>query len=224
MTVILKRDFFKDSIINIATLIEQQRNHLTELDSDIGDGDHGINMSIGFREVSKKIEEFDDVAEDISSLLKKIGMTLLGKVGGASGPLYGSFFMKMGESIKGKNEVTFNEFIDMIEDGVLAIENRGKAILGDKTMVDALRPGVDYLRSSNIDNNELEIFSEFVSVMKQGSDNTIPLVAKKGRALRLGERAVGYRDPGSESSWMIMNVFYEEMMNHTKINSNKVQV
>lgn len=211
MTVMLDRDFFKKSIVNMAQLIEKERDHLTELDSDIGDGDHGINMSIGFREVTKKLDEIDTNAEDVHTFLKKVGMSLLGKVGGASGPLYGSLFMKMGTDVAGKNEVTFDEFIGMIENGIIAIETRGKAVVGEKTMVDALRPGIDYLKAQKDDGNEVEVFGKFIDVMKEGSDKTIPLVAKKGRAMRLGERAVGHRDPGSESSWMLMNAFYEEM-------------
>ncbi|MCI3028818.1 dihydroxyacetone kinase subunit L [Desemzia sp. C1] len=211
MTLTLDRDFFKKSIVNMADLIEKERDHLTKLDSDIGDGDHGINMTIGFREVTKKLDEFDENAEDINSFLKKVGMSLLGKVGGASGPLYGSLFMKMGADVTGKKEVTFNEFIGMLENGVVAVETRGKAVVGEKTMVDALRPGIDFLKAQSIDGNELEVYGQFIDVMKEGSDKTIPLVAKKGRALRLGERAIGHRDPGSESSWMLMNAFYEEM-------------
>ncbi len=211
MALVLDRDFFKKSIVNITHLIEKERDHLTELDSDIGDGDHGINMSIGFREVTKKIDEFDEAADDIAGFMKKVGMALLGKVGGASGPLYGSLFMKMGTDITGKNEVTFDEFIGMLENGVAAIEARGKAVVGDKTMVDALRPGIDFLKSQSVNGNEVDVFGEFVEVMKKGSNSTIPLIAKKGRALRLGERAIGHRDPGSESSWMMMNAFYEEM-------------
>lgn len=194
-------------------MIEKERNYLTKLDSDIGDGDHGINLSIGFREVTKKLEEIDEGTDDISSFLKKVGMSLLGKVGGASGPLYGSLFMKMGTNVTGKNEVTFEEFVDMIEQGVQSIETRGKAEVGDKTMIDALRPGIDFLKEQDTDGKEVEVFGQFVEVMKEGAEKTIPLVAKKGRALRLGERAMGHKDPGSESSWLIFNAFYEELQN-----------
>lgn len=179
MTVILDRDFFKKSIVNMADLIEKERDHLTKLDSDIGDGDHGINMTIGFREVTKKLDEIDGNAEDINSFMKKVGMSLLGKVGGASGPLYGSLFMKMGADITGKNEVTFDEFIGMIENGIVAVETRGKAVVGEKTMVDALRPGIDFLKGQSVNGNELEVFGQFIDVMKEGSDKTIPLVADR---------------------------------------------
>lgn len=213
MTMTLSKQYFIDSIVNVAKMIEKERNYLTKLDSDIGDGDHGINLSIGFREVTKKLEEIDEGTDDISSFLKKVGMSLLGKVGGASGPLYGSLFMKMGTNVTGKNEVTFEEFVDMIEQGVQSIETRGKAEVGDKTMIDALRPGIDFLKEQDTDGKEVEVFGQFVEVMKEGAEKTIPLVAKKGRALRLGERAMGHKDPGSESSWLIFNAFYEELQN-----------
>jgi len=211
MTVILDKDYFKRSIANITHLIEEKRDHLTELDSDIGDGDHGINMSIGFREVTKKLDEIDESTDDIASFLKKVGMALLGKVGGASGPLYGSFFMKMGTDIAGKTEVTFEEFVQMIENGVAAVEKRGKSTTGEKTMVDALRPGADFLKSQTIDGNEAELFAEAIEKMKQGAESTIDMVAKKGRSARLGERAVGHKDAGAESSWLMLNAFYEEL-------------
>ncbi|MFD2630034.1 dihydroxyacetone kinase subunit DhaL [Oceanobacillus kapialis] len=210
-TLTFNRDFFKRSITNMAELIEKERNYLTKLDSDIGDGDHGINLSIGFREVSNKLSEFDESAADIASLMKKVGMALLGKVGGASGPLYGSFFMKMGANVAGKDEVTFDEFVGMIENGVDAVQSRGKAEVGDKTMLDAFKPGIDFLKEEDYTGKEIEAFGQFIEKMKEGAESTVSLVAKKGRALRLGERSVGHKDPGSESSWMLMNAFYEEM-------------
>ena len=213
MSLVLEKEFFLKTIERIAEMIEKERNHLTKLDSEIGDGDHGINLSIGFREVTKKLPEYRESTDDISSTLRKIGMTLLGKVGGASGPLYGSLFMNMGDNVKGQNSVKFDEFIGMIENGIEIIEKRGKAKVGDKTMVDALRPGIDYLKEQETEGREIEVFREFIDVMKAGSNSTIPLVAKKGRAMRLGERAIGHRDPGSESSWMIFEAFLKEMEN-----------
>jgi len=211
MTLTLDKTFFKRSIKNMAEKIEVERNHLSHLDSEIGDGDHGINMSIGFREVTQKLDSIDEDTEDIHSFLKKVGMSLMGKVGGASGPLYGSFFMKMGSDVSGQTEVTFKEFIKMLENGVESIETRGKAIVGDKTMIDAMRPGIDYLTSQEVQNNELVIFKAFIGEMKNGAEKTIPLVAKKGRSMRLGERAIGHKDPGSESAWMLLDAFNIEL-------------
>lgn len=209
--LVLNQRFFADSLLKMAELSEEQRDHWTALDSNIGDGDHGINLSIGFRGVSANMEDFLANTEDIASLLKKSGMTLLSKVGGASGPLYGSFFMKMGKDVSGKCEVSFQEFLEMLKNGIEAVQTRGKAEAGDKTMIDAFLPGLAVIDNFQVDGDPINTFELFVSEMKKGSDATIPLVARKGRAMRLGERAVGHRDPGSESSWMLMNVFLNEL-------------
>ncbi|MEG1502712.1 MAG: dihydroxyacetone kinase subunit DhaL [Enterococcus sp.] len=209
--IVLDKKFFADSLDKMAELTEKNRDYWTKLDSDIGDGDHGINLSIGFRAVKKDLQNNFENSEDISTLLKKSGMVLLSKVGGASGPLYGSFFIKMGKDEKGKDEVSFPEFVSMLKNGVDAIQQRGKAELGDKTMLDALQPGIDYLEEHKNDSDSIAVMEQTISIMKKGADSTIPLVAKKGRAMRLGERAIGHKDPGSESSWMLLNIFLEEM-------------
>jgi dihydroxyacetone kinase-like protein len=207
----LDKQFFKEALLKMAELSETQRDYWTALDSAIGDGDHGINLSIGFRGISAQMDELYSSSADIPTLLKKAGMILLSKVGGASGPLYGSFFMKMGTPVAGKEAVTFSEFADMLQAGVTAIQVRGKAELKDKTMLDALLPGVEYLQTHKEDANVLSVMEQTITLMHEGADSTIPLIAKKGRAMRLGERAVGAKDPGSESSWMLMNVFYEAL-------------
>lgn len=110
---LLDKEFFIQVIKDLAAMIEEQRDYLTKLDSDIGDSDHGINLTIGFREVTKKLPEWGN--ENLTSLFKKVGMTLLGKVGGAAGPLYGGFFMKFGEPADNKDEVNFIEFTQMLK-------------------------------------------------------------------------------------------------------------
>ncbi|WP_409300295.1 dihydroxyacetone kinase subunit DhaL [Peribacillus sp. SCS-155] len=209
--LILDRSFFLKAMEDMKNLAEEQRNHFSKLDSAIGDGDHGANLTIGFREVVAKLEGIDSESPDISTLLKKIGMILLGKVGGSSGPLYGSFFIKAGDNVKGKSEVSFAEFCDMIITGVKAIETRGKASIGDKTMLDAFLPGIRVLSEVEQSDDEIELFEKFVDEMKAGAESTIPLVAKKGRAMRLGERAVGHKDPGAESAWMLMDIFLKRL-------------
>lgn len=209
--LVLDRTFFIDSFEKMAELAEEERNHWSKLDSDIGDGDHGINMTIGFRDVTKKLEKMRESDEDISELLKSVGMSLMSKVGGASGPLYGSFFMRAANDYKGQQEVTFPEFCQIIKNGVDQIIKLGKASVGDKTMIDAFVPGLEVLFEHDLENEPIEAFEAFVNRMKQGSDETIPLVAKRGRAMRLGERAIGFRDPGSESSWMLMNIYLDEL-------------
>ncbi len=208
----LDKLFFKNVILRLIPLFEEHRDELSQLDSDIGDGDHGINMSIGFRAVEKQLDEIYDTTDDISSFYKKVGMIILGKVGGAAGPLYGSLFMKAGDDVKGKQTITFEEYVNFIENGIKSIEFRGKAVVGDKTMVDALRPAIDLMKSElGSGKTEVEIFEDFVQELKNGSDRTVPLIAKKGRAMRLGERAIGFRDPGSYSSYLLFNEVLKEL-------------
>lgn len=209
--LMLNKLYFIETFKKLAAMAEENRDHLSKLDSDIGDGDHGINLTIGFREVEKQLPQLSESVTDIAELMKKVGMILLSKVGGASGPLYGSFFMKMATHIVGKQEVTFKEFCQMYQDGVEAVQMRGKAELNDKTMLDALIPGLAILKNYQEGDDPISTLENCVNEMKLGSDKTIPLMAKKGRALRLGERAVGHRDPGSESAWMIMNVFLQQL-------------
>jgi len=205
----LDRDFFVGSFRRMAEAAEVNRDDWTKLDGDIGDGDHGINMSIGFREVVKQLDALPDDT-DVAGTFKLVGMTLLRKVGGASGPLYGSFFMKAGAEVAGQTEVSFDDLRRMLRAGVDSIQQRGKAELGDKTMLDSYLPGLEVLEAADTD-DPVAAFTAFVERMKQGSDDTIPLIAKKGRAMRLGERSVGHRDPGSQSSWMLMDCFLEEL-------------
>ncbi len=208
----LDKLFFKNVILRLIPMFEEYRDELSQLDSDIGDGDHGINMTIGFRAVEKQLDEIYDTTDDISSFYRKVGMVILGKVGGASGPLYGSLFMKAGDDVKGKQSITFEEFVNFIENGIKSIEFRGKAVVGEKTMIDALRPAIDLMKSElNSGKTEVEIFEDFVQELKNGSDRTIPLIAKKGRAMRLGERAIGFRDPGSFSSYLLFNEVLKEL-------------
>lgn len=194
--MVYNKEFFKNFILRLIPMFEEHRDYLSKLDSDIGDGDHGVNMSIGFREVEKQLDKIYEETEDIASFYKKVGMIILGKVGGAAGPLYGSLFMKAGEDIKGKNEITFPELVGFIDNGVKAIEARGKAVVGDKTMVDALRPAVDKLKDSvEAGTEDVESFEAFVDELKAGSDRTIPLIAKKGRAMRLGKEPLDSEIP-----------------------------
>ncbi|MBI4857093.1 MAG: dihydroxyacetone kinase subunit L [Acetobacterium woodii] len=208
---ILTKDYFIAVIEDLVVLVEEKKDYFIELDSAIGDGDHGMNLSIGFREVNKNLETWK--SEDINTIFKNAGTALLDKVGGAAGPLYGGFFMKFGLPVKGKEEVDFDEFILMMESGVAIIEKRGKAVVGDKTMVDTLRPALDALKAAYTEEGlaPKEAMKKAVEVGEAGSDSTIPIIAKKGRAMRLGERAIGHRDPGSASSAAILEVFYKQM-------------
>lgn len=204
----LDTNYFIKAIHRIADMIEKERDYLTSLDSAVGDGDHGINLSIGFREVLVQLDLLEEPS--IADIFKKTGMTLLGKVGGASGPLYGSLFMKMAPSDKAQKEVSVEEFVEMFSTGVDSVIGRGKAVLEDKTMVDTLLPAKDYLQAHKGDGDFAQVLKDTVDLMKQRSQEIAPLVAKKGRAMRLGERAIDHLDPGAESSWRIVECLYLE--------------
>lgn len=208
---ILNKDYFIGVIEDLIVLAEEKKDYFSELDSAIGDGDHGMNLSIGFREVNKNLESWK--TEDIGLIFKKVGTALLDKVGGASGPLYGGFFGKFGIPAKGLEEVNFDQFIEMMEAGIAIIEKRGKASVGDKIMVDTLRPAIDALKTAYVDDQlaPKEAMRKALEVGQAGSDSTIPIIAKKGRAMRLGERAIGHRDPGSASSVAILEILYKRM-------------
>lgn len=205
----MDRDFFVGAFRRMAATAEEHRDEWSKLDGAIGDGDHGINMSIGFREVVKQLDALPE-GTDVAGIFKLVGMTLLRKVGGASGPLYGSFFMKAGAEVADQPEVSFDDLRRMLRAGVDSIQARGKAELGDKTMLDSYLPGLDVLEADD-GTDPVAALTAFVDRMRQGSDDTIPLIARKGRAMRLGPRSAGHRDPGSQSSWMLMNCFLEEL-------------
>jgi len=195
-------------IKNYADVITEKRQYLIDLDSAIGDADHGENMNRGFQAVLKKIPEVTD--KDIGSILKMVGMTLLGTVGGAGGPLYGTLFLQAGTKSASKYELTLQDWIDMLEAAINGIVARGKAELGDKTMVDALHPALEALKEAAKNGKSLqEALQASATAAEQGMLATIPLVAKKGRASYLGERSAGHQDPGATSSYYLLKVAAE---------------
>ncbi|MEG0495439.1 MAG: dihydroxyacetone kinase subunit DhaL [Eubacterium sp.] len=210
---ILDKTYFTNVIKDLIQLAEDRKDYFTELDSAIGDGDHGMNLSIGFREVNKHLDEWQN--ENINNFYKKVGTALLDKVGGSSGPLYGSFFMKFGLPIKTKGEdegATFEEFIEMMDTGIKIIQKRGKSTTGEKTMLDTLIPAEEALRTAYKGGAApKEAMAKAVEAGKAGLESTRNIVATKGRAMRLGERAIGHLDPGAASSAEILEVFYNNM-------------
>ena len=210
---ILNKEYFVQVIRDLIVLAENRKDYFTELDSAIGDGDHGMNLSIGFREVDKHIEEWKELS--VKDLYKNVGTALLDKVGGSSGPLYGSFFMKFGLPIKKKGSeegATFSEFIEMMETGVAIIKKRGKSTTGEKTMLDTFVPAVETLRAEYEGGTSAkEAMAKAVEAGKEGLESTRNIVATKGRAMRLGERAIGHLDPGAASAAEILEVFYNDM-------------
>jgi phosphoenolpyruvate---glycerone phosphotransferase subunit DhaL len=185
-----------------AELITDQRGYLTELDSAIGDADHGINMDRGMRAVCDKLDEGAPATAD--ELFKLIGMTLVSNVGGASGPLYGTLFLRLGTALGAREAVSLDDLAKGVHAGVEGLVARGRPELGDKTMYDALQPALDALDRAVADGRgPADAFAAAWRAAADGRDATIPMVARKGRASYLGERSAGHQDPGATSTALL---------------------
>jgi dihydroxyacetone kinase-like protein len=199
----------RDAVLNwvkaFAAAIAEQKDYLTQLDSAIGDADHGVNMDRGFQAVLTKLPGVAD--KDIGTVLKTVGMTLVSTVGGAGGPLYGTLFIQMGTATAGKLELTLADWAAALEAGVNGVVMRGKANPGDKTMVDALTPALATLKQAASNGQPLaDGLRQSAQAAEQGMKDTIPLVARKGRASYLGERSAGHQDPGATSSHLLLKI------------------
>jgi dihydroxyacetone kinase-like protein len=183
---------------------------LTQLDAAIGDADHGTNMDRGFRAVRERVLTQDGY--DLPTLLRQTGMTLIGTVGGAGGPLYGTAFVRMGQAAAGKDGLTLEGIAEVLAAALEGVEQRGKAQPGDKTMVDALGPAVQALREAVAAGTEPRAaLLAAAEAAEQGAEATIPMLAKKGRASYLGERSIGHKDPGATSSALLVRSLAESL-------------
>lgn len=205
----------KDQIVTwletVAEIIEENKDHLTQLDAAIGDADHGINMNRGFKKVMTQLPGVVD--KDIGNILKTTGMALISSVGGAGGPLYGTLFMRAGMAVDGKHELTDEDLAALLDAALNGVVQRGKAEPGDKTMVDALTPAVDAFKEANEAGDDTETaLNKMVDAAEDGMEATIPMVAKKGRASYLGERSAGHQDPGATSSYLILKALRDTVV------------
>lgn len=208
----ISRDTILAWIKAYAAAIASNKEYLTELDSAIGDADHGVNMDRGFQMVLSKLPTVAD--KDIGSVFKLIGMTLVSSVGGASGPLYGTFFIQMASVTAGKLELTPADWAAALEAGVNGVILRGKAAPGDKTMVDALLPALNAFKACLAEGDDMRTALQASAQAAQaGMLATIPLVARKGRASYLGERSAGHQDPGATSSQLLLNMAVDTLGN-----------
>lgn len=199
----ITRDDTLNWVKAIASVIGENSAYLTQLDAAIGDADHGANMDRGFKAVMNKMPEVGD--KDIGTIFKTVGMTLISTVGGAGGPLYGTFFLQVGLKTAGKLELNLTDWTDSLEAALNGVIMRGKAEPGDKTMVDALTPAVASLKQSIPEGQPInKALERSAEAARQGMEATIPLVARKGRASYLGERSAGHQDPGATSSFLIL--------------------
>jgi dihydroxyacetone kinase-like protein len=197
-----------DCLHKMANVIEENKEYLTGLDAAIGDADHGINMHRGFQAVLKKLPGVED--KDAGNILKMVGMTLVSSVGGAGGPLYGTAFMQAGMAVAGKHELEAEDVLAALDAALKGVVMRGRANLGDKTMVDAITPAVNAMREALENSAGLaEALEQATAAAEQGMKDTVPMLAKKGRASYLGERSIGHQDPGATSSCLLIRTMAE---------------
>jgi dihydroxyacetone kinase-like protein len=202
----------KDKMIawlaKLSGVMKDNKEFLTELDAAIGDADHGINMDRGFGKVLEKLPSVKE--KDLGTILRTVGMTLMSSVGGASGPLYGTFFMKAGMALDGKEEIDAPGLVIFLKAGIEGILQRGRAERGDKTMYDVWAPVLDTVEAA-VDGGATvkEVLAGGVEAAEKGVQDTIPLQARKGRASYLGERSIGHRDPGAVSSYLMIRTLQE---------------
>ncbi|MDU1053061.1 dihydroxyacetone kinase subunit DhaL [Clostridium baratii] len=199
-------------LIKVSQKIDENKEYLTELDAAIGDGDHGLNMSKGFKAVSDKLLSEED--DNIGNILKKTGMTLVSNVGGAAGPLYGTAFMKASMALKDKKEININDFLSALKLALEGIKSRGKSTEGEKTIIDALSPAIKSMEDS-IKNGDsyIEVLEKGKDAALEGVEFTKTIKATKGRASYLGERSIGHQDPGATSCFYILETIYEQAKN-----------
>ncbi len=195
------------SLNNMQAVIAENKEYLTELDAKIGDADHGINMNKGFKAVKAKLE---DAGEDsCDKILKTVAMTLISTVGGASGPLYGTAFLKAAGVVEG-DSISDENLVEVFSAAIGGVQLRGKAEQGEKTMLDALIPAYNAFKEA-IENGEVleDALGKSVEAAADGVEYTKTIVASKGRASYLGERTLGHQDPGATSSYLLLKALYE---------------
>lgn len=200
-------------LLRAAERIHEQRDELSELDAAIGDGDHGANLDRGFAAIVARLAHLDET--DIGAILKLAGTTLTSTVGGAAGPLYGTAFVRAGAALAKQTEADGQGLARALvaaREGVVA---RGKAQPGDKTMLDALDPGVAAFCAAIEAGAPLADAAQvMLNAAEAGVRATIPMLAKKGRASYLGERSIGHQDPGATSTWYLVQALYDVIVGH----------
>ena len=192
-----------DVVREMASAMEEHRRYLTKLDSEIGDGDHGNNMHRGFQAALERLEGADPASP--ADALKAVSMALVSKVGGAAGPLYGTAFLRASTALQDKEEVSPNDAAEAIEAALGGIKQRGKAEVGDKTIVDALQPAAEAAKEAAPDGSVAEVIRAAAEAAREGAESTVPLTARKGRASYLGARAEGHQDPGATSTYLLLD-------------------
>jgi dihydroxyacetone kinase-like protein len=188
-------------IREFGALVSSQHDRLNALDAAIGDADHGTNLARGFTVVAAGLDPAPQYPGD---LLSQVGQTVVSKVGGAAGPLFGSFFLCLGDAVGNDPDLNSRRFALGLRAGLAGVVARGSAEAGDKTMYDALAPGIAAIDAAAAAQYDLpDIFLAGLQAAESGRDSTIDMLARKGRASYLGERSVGHQDPGATSAALL---------------------
>jgi phosphoenolpyruvate---glycerone phosphotransferase subunit DhaL len=192
-----------------AAIVGEHKRELTKLDSAIGDADHGENLDRGFRAALERLPDPDSATP--GDILKAVAMALISKVGGAAGPLYGTAFLRAASAVEGRSELDDDAVVAALGAALEGVKMRGKAEPGDKTMVDALTPAIEAARAAVDAGDSLQAaLRAAAAAAEQGMHDTVPLVARKGRASYLGERSAGHQDPGATSTYLLLKTMAEQ--------------
>ncbi len=202
----------KEMVLQIVSSIEENKNWLSEIDGAIGDGDHGVNMAKGFGMAKSGI---DSVPNELGKLLGHVGITLVTHIGGAMGPIYGTFFMRMAKAVEGRNRLEKEDILKMLAESLEGVMQRGGAEVGDKTMVDTLDAAKKgYEKAIQDGKGMADAIDVMIESARQGMESTRDFVAKKGRSSRLGERSRGTIDAGAASCYIILKAIGESLKSY----------
>ncbi|HOQ68149.1 MAG TPA: dihydroxyacetone kinase subunit DhaL [Candidatus Atribacteria bacterium] len=208
MSCVIPFEKIKMAFSRIEESLEKHRQYLNDLDSPIGDSDHGESVCSAFRKVKEVVDKFPEEKRDIGELLQTVGKSIVLSGGAAMGPLYGTAFMDAGKAVAGKEELSPSDLVKMWEAFAGGIKRRGQVELGDKTMYDAIYPSFLALQKAYEEGKSLkEMLEEAIEGARRGMESTKDLVSKRGRSSRLGERSRGHIDPGAASSYFIIEAF-----------------
>ena len=200
----VNKEQFKTILGNISAAVASEKEHLTQLDSHIGDGDHGFGMANGLRIGFEKVRQTS--GGSIEENLKTIGFSLIKEVGGASGTIFGSLFLGMAKAAKGREEITLADFCAMLSEGLALVQQRGKAQPGDKTMIDAVHPALASLKQSLAEGIPLvEAFQRAAQAAQAGAEQTKTMIGKHGRAKYFREKSIGYQDAGATTMAVVIS-------------------
>ncbi|WP_088052435.1 dihydroxyacetone kinase subunit DhaL [Virgibacillus dakarensis] len=203
---------FKHFLINVGDLMEQNKDYLSDLDIMLGDGDHGITMSIGWKAIRKKVSEELLEEEDCGKISAITGRSFLNAVGSSVGPLYATGFIKGAKVVQGKTAFTEIDLVNFWTAFIDGIKERGQAEVGDKTMIDTFEPAKNSMVKTFEESQDiLTAFTNAVEDAKKGMESTKEMPSKKGRSSRLGERSIGHQDPGATSAFIVLSAFLEEV-------------